>query len=83
MKKVSSLLYVVAAFFVMIPICIVLVTDKPFTSFQSEMFTLGALLSIIIGKLVTVIDKRRNNEKLAKDIGILLGLVIVLIAHYH
>lgn len=63
-----------------IPISIVLATEITFSAIVSKILISTALAFIILGKIITVIKKGKNHHSIPKDIGIVIGLVIVLIS---
>ncbi|GAA0730444.1 hypothetical protein GCM10008905_31760 [Clostridium malenominatum] len=76
----SSILYIIAALLVFIPTSIVLVTEFTFSSFFSKIFLSAALTLIIVGKILTIIKKSKNDKSIPKDVGIIIGLLIVLVS---
>ncbi|MHA6252955.1 histidine kinase [Oceanobacillus sp. CAU 1775] len=79
MEKVKWILFSSAALLITIPILIVIITDQPFSSTFSNTALFSALSLIILGKLITVIQKKKVNKIYATDIGMIIGLFIVLL----
>lgn len=79
-NKLSFILYVVAALLILIPISIVLVTEITFSSYFSKVTISTALACIIVGRILTLIKKDRKDKTLPIDIGIVMGLLIVLVS---
>lgn len=79
-NRSSSILYIIAALLVFIPISIVLVTEITFSAIVSKIHISIALVFIILGKILTIIKKGKNDHSIPKDIGIVIGVLIVLIS---
>lgn len=73
-------MYIIASLLVFIPIAIVFVTETGFNSFVSKIIISTAVTLIILGKILTVIKKGKKDSSIPKDIGIIIGLLIVLIS---
>lgn len=78
--RLSSILYIIAALLVFIPISIVLVMEITFSDIVSKILISTTLTLIILGKILTIIKKGKNDHSIPKDIGIVIGLLIVLIS---
>lgn len=78
--RLSSILYIIAALLVFIPISIVLVMEITFSAIVSKILISTTLTLIILGKILTIIKKGKNDHSIPKDIGIVIGLLIVLIS---
>jgi len=57
-----------------------LVTEITFSSFFSKIVISTALILIIVGKVVTIIKKGKKDKSISKDIGIIIGTLIVLVS---
>ncbi|MDL4842388.1 histidine kinase [Aquibacillus rhizosphaerae] len=79
MGKWRAFLYISALFLIVIPISIVLMTDDPFRSIFSNLVISLAIILVILGKSITVVEKRKESKRFAPDIGAIIGLSIVLI----
>lgn len=79
MGKMRIFFYLCAVLLIVIPTSIVLMTNVPFSSTFSHLVISAALILIILGKLITVIEKRNIGEKIAPELGVIMGLSIVLI----
>lgn len=79
-NKLSLILYMIAAFIVLIPITIVLLTGIGFNSSYSKVFVNTAVSLIIAGRIFAVIRKAREDKVVPwAGIGGIIGLLIVLI----
>ena len=77
--KLTNIAYYMATLIIIIPICTVLVTDTPVNSFFSKILIGISGLFIIIGKLLVVINKKKENKNISIDMGILTGIILALI----
>lgn len=81
MEKWKWCLYLTALLLIGIPITIVLLSDAiTFSSSFSNTVTSTAIILFIFGKMITVHKKRKENKSYASDIGIIIGISIVLVA---
>ncbi|WP_048571013.1 hypothetical protein [Clostridium cylindrosporum] len=51
-----------------------------FSSFWSKLIISTALTLVIVGKIVTIIKKSKSDRNISKDVGIIIGLLIVLVS---
>ncbi|WP_068676694.1 histidine kinase [Oceanobacillus sp. Castelsardo] len=79
MSKWSYFLYLTAVLSIVIPILTVLMTDVPFSSIFSHTVLSIAIILVIIGKLITIFQKRKEIKSFVPDVGVVIGLFIVLI----
>ncbi|GAA0783084.1 hypothetical protein [Hathewaya limosa] len=79
--NLNRILYVIASLIILIPISIVLITDVPFSSFFSKIAIGIVLFFVIIGQILTLLKKKHGDKSIAVDIGIIIGILIVLISH--
>lgn len=75
----SWILYIVAILITIVPISIVMITGNAFNSYQSKIFINIALICIILGKAITLKDKKKGDKTIQRDIGVIIALLIVLI----
>lgn len=78
--RLSSILYLIAALLVSIPLAIVLITGLIINSVFSKIILFSALAFIIVGKILTTIKKNEKEKNNPKDIGIIIGFLILLIS---
>ena len=65
---------------IFIPAAIVFVTGNALNSFQSKMFIGIAFIFVIVGRILTVVKKTRDNKCVQwVDIGIISGIFIALV----
>lgn len=79
MEKVKWFMYTVAGLLIVIPTIYVLISDISFSSVTSNILISTSLLLVILGKLISVMDKKKVNRSYAVDIGAITGLSIVFI----
>ncbi|UAL48205.1 histidine kinase [Sutcliffiella horikoshii] len=79
MEKVKWFMYTVAGLLIVIPTMYVFIFDTGFSSLTSNILISIAILLVILGKLISVIEKKKENRSYAVDIGAIIGLSIVLI----
>ncbi|MGD6993265.1 histidine kinase [Sutcliffiella horikoshii] len=79
MEKVRWFLYTVAGLLIVIPTMYVFIADTYFSSVTSNILISIAILLVILGKLISVFKKKKENGRYAVDIGAIIGLAIVLI----
>lgn len=77
--KLTRALYLTAALMVLVPIFIVLITDVHFSSGSSNISTVAAYIFVIIGKILTILNKKKGDKERPVDIGILTGILIAFI----
>ncbi|MCY6354832.1 hypothetical protein [Clostridium sp. ZS2-4] len=79
--NLNWILYLMASLIILIPIYIVLITDVHFSASFSKISIGIALIFVIIGKLITLIKKKKGDKSIPGDIGIIIGILIVFISH--
>ncbi len=77
--KLTNIAYYMATLIIIIPICIVLVTNTSVNPSFSKILIGISGLFIIIGKLLVVINKKKENKNISIDMGILTGIILALI----
>ncbi|HLR74443.1 MAG TPA: histidine kinase [Virgibacillus sp.] len=77
--KFRRTLYVSAVLIIIIPIVIVLMSDVTFSPTLSHTMISTSIVLLLLGKMITVFEKKSKNKSYALDVGALIGLVIVLI----
>ncbi len=77
--KLTKIAYYIAALTILIPITIVLIRDIPFNESFSKVVIGIAGSFIIIGKLFVIINKKKENRNISVDVGILIGIILVVI----
>ncbi|MFD2043423.1 histidine kinase [Ornithinibacillus salinisoli] len=78
-SKLNFILYVIVALLVLVPIFIMLVSDVTFSESLRDTVVGSALALIIVGKVLTIIEKKKEKKRIAGDIGIVIGIFIVLL----
>lgn len=79
--KLSSALYLISSLIILIPISIALGTGFIFSSSFSKISIGIAIVFIMIGKLLAILNKNKGDKSIHVDIGILIGILIVFISH--
>lgn len=79
--KVTTILYYLAVLIIIIPLSIVFVTNTAFDSFFSKIIMGLAGFLFIIGKLLVIINKKKENKNISGDAGILIGITLALISY--
>ncbi|WP_182088371.1 histidine kinase [Clostridium sp. cel8] len=59
---------------------LVFVTEFTFSSFVSKILISTSITFIILGKILTITKKNRDDISIRKDIGIIIALLIALIS---
>ncbi|WP_234946586.1 histidine kinase [Bacillus sp. m3-13] len=72
-------MYTVAGLLIVIPTMYVFIADTYFSSVTSNILISIAILLVILGKFISVFEKKKENSRYAVDIGAIIGLAIVLI----
>ncbi|MFC0561520.1 histidine kinase [Halalkalibacter alkalisediminis] len=78
MDKFKLFLYLSAVLLIVIPTIIVFMSDVTFTAAFSSTVIITSIVLVILGKLITVFQKRKENKSFAIDIGAIVGLSIVI-----
>jgi hypothetical protein len=80
MDKLKWFLYLSASLLIVIPTSVVLMSDDvTFSSTFSNIIISTAIILFILGKMITISEKRKGNKSFAPDIGAVIGLFIVLV----
>lgn len=79
--KLNFILYLMALLIVLIPICIVFVTNVPFSATFSKISISTSLFLVITGKVLTLLKRDKGDKNIPTDIGIIIGLLIVFISN--
>lgn len=82
MEKVKWFMYTVAGLLIVIPTMYVIISDTSFSSVTSNVLIFLAIMLVILGKLITLLDKKKENRSYAIDMGAIIGLSIVLIIRF-
>lgn len=78
-NSISFGLYVFAALIIIIPILIVLISNKEFSPFFSKVTISASILCIEIGLLIKTFIMKKEGKSIAKNIGGIIGLLLVMI----
>lgn len=80
MEKLKWFLYFIAIMCLFIPISIVLMSDNvTYSSTFSNVVITMALVLVILGKMIDIYEKKKESKSYTTDIGIIIGLSIVLV----
>jgi len=82
LEKVKWFMYTVAGLLILIPTMYVIISDTSFSSVTSNFLIFLAILLVILGKLISLLDKKKENRSYAFDMGAIIGLSIVLIIRF-
>ncbi|WP_226683188.1 histidine kinase [Sutcliffiella horikoshii] len=82
MAKVKWLMYTAAGLLIAIPTMYVIISDISFSSVTSNILISIAILLVILGKFISVVDKKKEKKRYAVDMGAIIGLSIVLIIRF-
>lgn len=77
--KLSRVLYLIASLIILIPISIVLITDVPFSSTFTNISIGVSYIFVIIGKILTILNKKKGDKDLPVDVAILIGILTAFI----
>lgn len=77
MEKVKWFMYTVAGLLIVIPIMYVIISDTSFSSLTSNILISIAILLVVLGKVISVMDKMKEKRSYAADLGAIIGLSIV------
>jgi len=77
MEKVKWFMYTVAGLLIVIPIMYVIISDTSFSSLTSNILISIAILLVVLGKVISVMDKKKEKRSYAADLGAIIGLSIV------
>ncbi|OLO26761.1 histidine kinase [Alkalihalophilus pseudofirmus] len=80
MNKLKWFLYLSGALLIVIPTSVVLMSeDVIFSATLSNTVISSAIILVILGKMITILEKRKVNKSFVPDIGAVIGLFIVLV----
>ncbi|WP_078427482.1 histidine kinase [Alkalihalobacterium alkalinitrilicum] len=80
MNKLKWFLYLSGASLIVIPTSVVLMSeDVTFSATLSNTVISSAIILVILGKMITILEKRKVNKSFVPDIGAVIGLFIVLV----
>ena len=82
MEKVKWFMYTVAGLLIVIPTMYVIISDTSFSSVTSNVLIFLAIMLVILGKLITLLDKKKENRSYAIDMGAIIGLTIVFFIRF-
>ncbi|WP_249872505.1 histidine kinase [Oceanobacillus saliphilus] len=83
MGRLKWFLYLCAVLLIVIPTSIFLIFDGvTFPTTLSNTSINTAILLVILGKIITIYEKKKENKSLAPDIGIIIGVSIVLVTRF-
>lgn len=81
-KTISFILYIIGALTILIPVLVAYATSSNFSSlFTKVLLTIGIGL-IEIGILLKAVNNHSKNKPVAKEIGLMLVLILALIIQY-
>lgn len=78
-KRIRFALYFISIMLLVIPACVVIVTDVPFSPISTKVFICTSISLIIIGNVLNVVEKGLKDKSTHINIGFIIGLFIVLI----
>lgn len=81
MNKLIKILYLLASLVIIIPISIVIITDTAFSSSVSKMSITIAFIFLILGNILSILKKKKEDKDIKMDIGLTIGFLIALISH--
>lgn len=73
MLSISLGLYVLAALIIIIPILIVLISNKGFSPFFSKVMISASIICIEIGLLIKTFMMKKEGKSIAKNVGGIIG----------
>ncbi|WP_223701622.1 histidine kinase [Sutcliffiella deserti] len=82
MEKVKWFLYLSAVLLVGIPTMLAIASGSTFSSTVSNIIISSAIVLVVLGKLLTVHEKRKDNKIFSGDIGVIIGLSLVLVIRF-
>ncbi|MBD8071082.1 histidine kinase [Bacillus sp. PS06] len=83
MNKLKWILYWSGASLIIIPTIVVLISDDvTFNSTISNIVINTAIILVILGKMITIFEKKKGNKSFVPDIGAVIGLFIVLVIRF-
>jgi uncharacterized membrane protein len=82
MNKLKLILYVSAVLIIATPTLIVFISDTTFSSTTSNTVITISIVFIVLGKIINIIEKKKENNRIAIDIGVIVGLAIVILLRW-
>ncbi|WP_047985764.1 hypothetical protein [Ornithinibacillus californiensis] len=82
MNKLKLILYVSAVLLIAIPTLIVFISDASFSSTTSNTIITISIVFIVLGKVINIVEKKKENNRIAIDIGVIVGLAIVILLRW-
>lgn len=79
--KLTNILYIMAALLILIPICIVLITNITFGGVFSSILISISFILILIGKLILILNKDKTDKTRSIDIATFLGILTAFLLH--
>ncbi|GKX66747.1 hypothetical protein [Inconstantimicrobium mannanitabidum] len=79
--KLSLILYLIASLIILIPISIALIADIHFSSNFSRASIGVAFVFVLVGKLLSLIKKKKGDKSIPADVGLIIGITIAFIAY--
>ena len=82
MNKLSQILYIIAVVVLLILLILVSVADFTFSGFVGRSITNTAITLFLIGLILTIVQKKKEDKKISADVGIVIGISIVLVSRF-
>ncbi|MFD1851503.1 histidine kinase [Oceanobacillus bengalensis] len=80
MAKLRVVFYSFAIFFILLPTSYVFITNTPIHDLYRKIMISSAILFIILGNLITIIEKQKEKKRIVGDVSIIIALFIVFIS---
>ncbi|QAA31389.1 hypothetical protein [Clostridium manihotivorum] len=80
-KNLTSKLYLLGILILVIPMLIASITENGFSSISTKIFLSTSFTLILIGKILSTIKRKKANENIAIDIGLILGILTTIISN--
>lgn len=77
----TRVLNIISSLIILIPICIVLITNIPFSSSYTKLSLSIAFILILLGKTFSIIKSKFENKNITIDVSILIGLLAAFISY--
>lgn len=77
--RVGSILYILDLLLISITTTIVLITDITLISYSNNIIIITAIILFMAGKTLNTFEIHKDNKNLSRDIGIIIGTLILLI----
>ena len=78
--RLTTVLYYIAALTFIIPTIILSVTNTPVNPYLSRSITGAAGLFFILGRILVIINKKKEKMNISVDVGIIVGITIGIIS---